>query len=131
MKNFALFKYSARELLGDDSDGDAPIYENDLLIHINGSMSTVHQRISRSQARAIMLRIAQDDEIAETLRQRLEEARLNPDGNMPVDGAHPVDPAVTLIEERAIFPVLGPQVHVAVVLHFVAISYDEVQARFA
>lgn len=128
MRNFALHEYSARQLLDDDSDGDAPIYENDMLISIGGSLSTVHCRISRSQARTIMRSIVQDDVISQALREGIQRAISNPDGNMPVDGAHPVDPAVALIEKRAIFPILGPQVPVSVIMHFVRLAYDEIEA---
>lgn len=129
MRNFALYEYSAQQLLDDDPDGDTPIYENDMLISIGGSLSTVHCRMLRSQARTIMRSIVQDDVIAQALRERIQHAISNPDGNMPVDGAHPVDPAVHLIEKRAIFPVLGPQVPVGVIMHFVRLAYDEIQAR--
>lgn len=127
MSNFALYEHSAQHLLDDDFDGDAAIYENDMLISSGGTLSTVPCRISRSQAWTIMRSIVQDDVIAQALRERRQHAISNPNGNMPVDGAHPVDPAVALIEKRAIFPVLGPQVPVGVIMHFVRLAYDEIR----
>jgi hypothetical protein len=127
MKNYALFKCTAQQLLSDELDGDDPIYEDEVLTHVDGSLSTVHHQISRSQAKAIMRRIVQDDVISEALRNGIEEARLNPNGNMPVNGAHPVDPAVALIEERAILPTLGTRAPVFVVLYFARIGYDNIQ----
>ena len=74
-----------------------------------------------------MRRIVQDDVIGEALRNGIEEARLNPNGNMPVNGAHPVDPAVALIEERAILSTLGALPSVSVVMYFVGIAYDNIR----
>ena len=127
MKNYTLFKCTAQQLLSDAFDGEDIIYEDDVLTHVDGSLSTVHHQISKSQAKAIMRRIVQDDVIGEALRNGIEEARLNPNGNMPVNGAHPVDPAVALIEERAILSTLGALPSVSVVMYFVGIAYDNIR----
>jgi hypothetical protein len=71
-----------------------------------------------------MRRIVQDGVISEALRNGIQEAILNPHGNMPVNGAHPVDPVVALIEERAILPALGALPPGYVVLRFVRFAYD-------
>jgi len=76
-----------------------------------------------------MRRIVQDDVICEALRSGIREATSNPDGNMPVNGAHPVDPVVALIEERALFPTLGALPCVSVVLYFVGNAYDYISGQ--
>lgn len=128
MKNYALFECTAQQLLSDAFDGDDPIFEDDILTHVDGSLSAEHHQISKSQAKAIMRRIVQDDVIREALSNGIQRARLNPTGNMPVDGAHPVDPAVALIEERAILPTLGVRPSVSVVLYLVGIAYDYIRS---
>jgi hypothetical protein len=123
MKNYALFQCTAQQLLGDAFDGDDLIYAEDPLRLADGSLSREHHQVSKSQAKAIMRRIVQDDVISEALRNGIQWAILNPDGNMPVNGAHHVDPAVALIEERAILPVLGALPPGYIVLQFVKMAY--------
>jgi hypothetical protein len=127
MKNYALFECTAQQLLSDAFDGDDLIYAEDPLTLADGSPSTENHQISKSQAKAIMRRIVQDDVIGETLRNGIQEAILNPNGNMPVNGAHPVDPAVALIEERAILPTLGALPPNYIVLRFVRFAYDYIR----
>lgn len=124
MRNFALFDCTAQQLLSDAFDGDDLIYEDDVRTLIDGCLSTVHHQMSKSQAKSIMSKIVQDEAICESLRNGIEEARSNPNGNMPVNGAHPVDPVVAIIKERAILPVLGTLPPVSVVLRFAGIAYD-------
>ena len=127
MKNYALFECTAQQLLSDAFDGDDLIYEDDVRTLADGALSTEHHQISKSQAKAIMRRIVQDDVVGEALSNGIQQARLNPNGNMPVDGAHPVDPVAVLIEERAILPTLGALPSVSVVLYFVGIAYDHIR----
>ena len=127
MKNYTLFKCTAQQLLSDAFDGEDLVYEDDVRTLIDGLLSTEHQQIAKFQAKAIMRRIVQDDVISEALRNGIEEAILNPNGNMPVNGAHPVDPAVALIEGRAILPTLGALPPVSVVMHFVRVAYDNIR----
>ena len=129
MKNYGLYKCTAQQLLSDDFDGDDLIYEDDVLTLADGCLSTKHHQMSKSQAKAIMRRIVQDDVISEALRNSIQEAKLNPNGNMPVDGAHPVDPAVALIEQRAILPIMGALPCVSVVLHFAGVAYDNIHTH--
>ena len=129
MKNYALFECTAQQLLSDSFEGDELIYAEDLRRLAGGSLSTEQHQISKSQAKAIMRRIVQDDVIGETLRNGIQEAILNPDGNMPVNGAHPVDPVVALIEERAIRPTLGALPPSYIVLRFVRFAYDDIRTR--
>jgi len=129
MKNYALFECTAQQLLSDAFDGDDLIYEDDVRTLADGSLSTEHHQISKSQAQAIMHRIVQDDVVGEALSNGIQRARLNPNGNMPVDGADPVDPVVAIIEERAILPTLGARPSVSVVLYFVGVAYDYVRTH--
>lgn len=128
MKNYALYECTAQQLLGDAFDGDDLVYEDDVRTLTDGSLSTVHHQISKSQAKSIMSRIVQDRIVREALSDGIREARLNPNGNMPVNGAHPVDPVVALIVERAILPTMGTRLNVSVVLYFVGIAYDYVRS---
>jgi hypothetical protein len=129
MKNYALLlEYTAQRLLSESLDGDHLIYEDDLLTQArDGSLFTKHHQISESQAKAIMRKIVQDDVICEALRNGIEKARLNPNGNMPVGDAHPVDPNVALVNERAILPVLGELPPSGVTFAFVGMAYDHVR----
>lgn len=126
MKNYALFECTAQQLLSDTFDGDDLVYEDDVRTVADGSVSTEHHQISKFQAKAIMRRIVEDSAIGEALRDGIRRAELNPNGNMPVSGAHPVDPVVALIEQRAIRPVLALPPR-SVVLHFVGIAYDYIR----
>jgi hypothetical protein len=82
VKNHALFECTAQQLLSDAFDGDDLIYEDDVRTLAEGSLSTEHHQISKSQAKAIMRRIVQDDVIGEALSNSIQRARLNPNGNM-------------------------------------------------
>jgi hypothetical protein len=129
MKNYALFECTAQQLLSDAFDGDDPIYAEDPRTLADGSPSPDRHQISKSQAKAIMRRIVQDDVICEALRSGIQWAKLNPNGNMPVNGAHHVDPAAGLIEERAIRPTLGALPPTYIVLRFARIAYDHIRTR--
>lgn len=127
MNNYALYKYTAQQLLDEALNGDDLIYEEDALTLVGASLITVHHQITKAEAKAIMHRIVQDDVICEALRSGIQYARSNPDGDMPVDGAHPIDPAVALVKERAILPILGALPPVPVTLGFVSMAYEYVE----
>lgn len=129
MPNFALFRLTAEQLLGDAGGEDELLYEENVMTLTAGHLAPVHHQISSSQAHAIMRRIVDDDVITAALLSGIEEARLNPDGNMPVDGAHPVNPVIALVAERAIPPVLGTLPPSNVTLRFVRMAHDRVKAN--
>jgi hypothetical protein len=126
MMNFALRFYTAQQLLGDELDGDDLIYEDDVLTLLpdSSALTRVHHQLSKSQAKAIMQKIVRDEVIREAVRNGLERARLNPEGDEPTDGSHPVDPTVTLIEGRAILPVLGVLPPITIVHCFARMAYE-------
>lgn len=129
--NYTLLHCTAEQLLNASTDGDALIYEDDVpTLVAGGSLLNKHHAVSQSQAAAIMRTIIEDDLICAALRDGLQRSSLNPHGNMPVDGAHPVDPAVELIRERAIRPVLGESLPGSTMTaRFVRMAYDYYRAR--
>ena len=132
MANYALFAYRTEQLLNkspERDDGDL-IYEDALPTLIDGSLVPTHYQLSKSQAKAIMRAILADDLIGKAMRDGVERARLNPHGNMPVDGAHPVDPAWVLVKERAVRPVLDALPD-HIVTHFLARAYELLLSREA
>lgn len=130
MPNYTLLNCTAEQLLGEPANGDQLIYEEDVpTLGQDGKINKVHHQMTRGQAHAIMRKIVNDDIIIQALKDSIEFARLNPLGNMPVNGAHPVDPAVKIIKERAIRPVLDKMPPGDIALQFVSMAYDRLQRR--
>jgi hypothetical protein len=123
--NYSLFEFTVEQLLDSPSDNDRLILEEDVrTLMPDGSLSLMHHEMSLVQARAIMRRIVDDDVIIKALHNSIQRAKLNPLGNMPVNGAHPVDPAVALIEERAVRPILGELASHTVISYFARKAYE-------
>lgn len=127
MANYKLMKCTAEQLLDASANVDELIYEDDVLTLADGKLFKQNYQISSSQAQAVMRRILEDNVIVTAIRKSIARAEQNPLGNMPVEGAHPVDPAVPLVEERAIRPVLGELPPVT--SSFMRMTYDYVKAR--
>jgi hypothetical protein len=99
MPIFTLYDMTLDELLNNPNPReDVVVYDKIVgTLYKDKPPADVHHIITEADACWILRKIISDPELIAGMKAELE-APLDPNGNQPVDGAHPVDPNVVLVK---------------------------------